>query len=125
LAVQFFRDGADARYARALDILNDPLMDGPAVLQPRQSRKLARGSEDKEHAISQQSNCAIAVIGIVSSHERLLIQINTQAAAGELLMCSHGRRAYRTFRPKCLMLARQSSGCSPAQLCKDLDQATS
>jgi len=39
-------------------------VDGPAVLRPRQHAKLARGSEDKEHAMSQQSNCAIAVIGI-------------------------------------------------------------
>src|SRR5215471_13775194 len=28
------------------------------------SDRTARGSEDKEHAMSQQSNCAIAVIGI-------------------------------------------------------------
>ena len=59
LAVQFFCDGADAHYPRALDTLNDP---------NGWSGKLARGSEDKEHAISQQSNCAIAVmvIGTVS-----------------------------------------------------------
>jgi transposase len=34
------------------------------VLPPRQRQKLAQGSEDKEHAMSQQCNCAIAVIGI-------------------------------------------------------------
>jgi hypothetical protein len=38
--------------------------DGPAVLQPRQRSKLARGSEDKEHTMHQKPNCAIAVIGI-------------------------------------------------------------
>jgi transposase len=34
------------------------------VLQPRQQEKLAQGSEDKEHAMSQKSSCAIVVIGI-------------------------------------------------------------
>jgi hypothetical protein len=41
-----------------------PLMDGPAVPQPRQRSKLARGSEDKEYAKSQKSSSAIAVVGI-------------------------------------------------------------
>jgi hypothetical protein len=39
-------------------------MDGPAVLLPRQQAKLARGTKDKERAMSQTSNTAIAVIGI-------------------------------------------------------------
>src|SRR5678815_5157529 len=39
-------------------------MDGPAVLLPRQRSKLARGAKDKEHAMSQTLNTAIAVIGI-------------------------------------------------------------
>jgi hypothetical protein len=30
---------------------------------PDSGANLARGSEDKEHAMSQQANCAIAVIG--------------------------------------------------------------
>jgi transposase len=34
------------------------------VLLPRQPAKLARGAEDKEHAMSQTPNTAIAVIGI-------------------------------------------------------------
>jgi hypothetical protein len=34
------------------------------VLLPHQQSKLARGTEDKEHAMSQQINAAIAVIGI-------------------------------------------------------------
>jgi transposase len=34
------------------------------VLLPRQQGKLARGAKDKEHAMSQTSNAAIAVIGI-------------------------------------------------------------
>jgi transposase len=34
------------------------------VLLPRQPAKLARGAEDKEHAVSQTANTAIAVIGI-------------------------------------------------------------
>src|ERR1700726_4619865 len=38
--------------------------DGPAVLLPRQQAKLARGTKDKERAMSQTSNTAIAVIGI-------------------------------------------------------------
>src|SRR6202043_2043429 len=38
--------------------------DGPAVLLPRQQAKLARGTKDKEHAMSQTPNTAIAVIGI-------------------------------------------------------------
>jgi hypothetical protein len=38
--------------------------DGPAVLLPRQQAKLARGANDKEHAMSQTPNTAIAVIGI-------------------------------------------------------------
>jgi|SRR5438445_8653181 transposase len=41
-----------------------PLRDGPAVLPPRQRGKLARGAKDKEHAMSQTPNTAIAVIGI-------------------------------------------------------------
>src|SRR3977135_3011859 len=39
-------------------------MDGPAVLRPCQDEKLARGAQDKEHAMSQKLNAAIAVIGI-------------------------------------------------------------
>jgi transposase len=38
--------------------------DGPAVLPPYQQRMLAGGTEDKEHAMSQTPNTAIAVIGI-------------------------------------------------------------
>src|SRR5260370_1770904 len=38
--------------------------EGPAVLLPRQQAKLARGTKDKEHAMSQTPNTAIAVIGI-------------------------------------------------------------
>jgi hypothetical protein len=34
------------------------------VLLPRQRFKLARGTKDKEHAMSQKLNTAIAVIGI-------------------------------------------------------------
>jgi len=34
------------------------------VLQPCQRKMLARGTEDKEHAMSQKLNSAIAVIGI-------------------------------------------------------------
>jgi len=34
------------------------------VLLPHQQSKLARGTEDKEHAMSQTLNTAIAVIGI-------------------------------------------------------------
>ena len=33
-------------------------------LLPRQQAKLARGAKDKEHAMSQKLNTAIAVIGI-------------------------------------------------------------
>src|SRR6201996_6648974 len=40
------------------------LWDGPAVLLPRQRAKLAWGAKDKEHAMSQTPNTAIAVIGI-------------------------------------------------------------
>jgi transposase len=34
------------------------------VILPRQQAKLARGTKDKERAMSQTSNTAIAVIGI-------------------------------------------------------------
>jgi hypothetical protein len=34
------------------------------VLLPRQQAKLARGAKDKEHAMSQTPNTAMAVIGI-------------------------------------------------------------
>jgi hypothetical protein len=34
------------------------------VLLPRQQAKLARGAKDKEHAMFQELNNAIAVIGI-------------------------------------------------------------
>jgi transposase len=34
------------------------------VLLPRQRSKLARGAEDKEHAMYQNLNCAVAVIGL-------------------------------------------------------------
>jgi transposase len=34
------------------------------VLLPRQRTKLARGAEDKEHAMSQILNAVIAVVGI-------------------------------------------------------------
>ncbi len=35
----------------------------PAVLQPSQHNKLVRGTEDKEHAMSQTLNGAVAVVG--------------------------------------------------------------
>ena len=34
------------------------------MLQPCQGKMLARGTEDKEHAMSQKLNSVIAVIGI-------------------------------------------------------------
>jgi hypothetical protein len=34
------------------------------VLLPRQRLKLARGAKDKEHAMSQNPNTPIAVVGI-------------------------------------------------------------
>jgi transposase len=34
------------------------------VLRPRQQAKLARGTEDKERAMSHKLNSAIAVVGI-------------------------------------------------------------
>ena len=34
------------------------------MLLPRQQAKLARGAKDKEHAMSQTPNTAIAVIGV-------------------------------------------------------------
>ena len=34
------------------------------MLLPRQRRKLARGANDEEHALSQNLNGAVAVIGI-------------------------------------------------------------
>jgi len=37
---------------------------GPAVLLPRRCCKLARSTEDKEHAMPEQSNTTIVVIGI-------------------------------------------------------------
>jgi len=37
---------------------------GPAVLQPRQYGKLARGAQAQEHGMSQKLKAAIAVIGI-------------------------------------------------------------
>src|SRR5437879_8722830 len=42
----------------------DVRWDGPAVLPPCQHEKLARGAQDKEHAMSQKLNAAITVIGI-------------------------------------------------------------
>jgi transposase len=39
-------------------------MYGPAVLLPRQHFKLARGTKDKEHAMSHKLNSTVAVIGI-------------------------------------------------------------
>src|ERR1700722_13318854 len=45
-------------------LLSPPEWDGPAVLLPRQPAKLVRGAKDKEHAMSQIPNTAIAVIGI-------------------------------------------------------------
>jgi transposase len=44
-------------------LLKSAEWDGPAVLKPRQRRKLAWGTEDKEHAMSHL-NSGIAVIGI-------------------------------------------------------------
>src|SRR6266576_1704775 len=41
-----------------------PKSANPAVLRPCQYEKLARGAQDKEHAMSQKLNAAIAVIGI-------------------------------------------------------------
>jgi Sel1 repeat len=40
---------------------------GPAVLWPRWDERLARGAQDKEHAMSQKINAAIAAIVLVSA----------------------------------------------------------
>jgi hypothetical protein len=41
------------------------------VLLPRQQAKLARGAKDKEHAMSQTPNTAIAVIGTLYKEQWL------------------------------------------------------
>jgi hypothetical protein len=62
--------------------------DSPAVLLPRQQAKLARGTKDKERAMSQTSNTAIAVIGIDigknSFHASWLLAGTAQARIGAL-----------------------------------------
>ena len=42
------------------------------MLLPRQPAKLARGTKDKEHAMSEKLNTAITVIGIDIGHLKLL-----------------------------------------------------
>src|SRR5258707_14702551 len=46
------------------DPVQCPLMEWSAVLRPCQHDKLARGAQDKEHAMSQKLSSAIAVVGI-------------------------------------------------------------
>src|SRR6202048_385865 len=58
--------------------------DGPPVLLPRQQAKLARGAKDKEHAMSQTSNNAIAVIGIDIGKNSLHVVGN--AARGAIVL---------------------------------------
>jgi transposase len=53
------RPGADLKR-----LVNVCEWDGPAVLQPCQRLKLARGAKDEEHVMSQQINARVAVVGI-------------------------------------------------------------
>jgi transposase len=58
------------------------------VLLPRQQAKLARGAKDKEHAMSQTPNTAIAVIGID-------IGKNSRGKSGRVAKWKRGSPIYR------------------------------
>src|SRR5205807_8193378 len=61
-----------------------------AVLLPRQRLKLARGAEDKEHAMSEKPNSAIAVIGIDIGKNSF--HVVGHDARGAELACEIGNR---------------------------------
>ena len=72
------------------------------MLLPRQQAKLARGAKDKEHAMSQTPNTAIAVIGID-------IGKNSFHVVGHGAAPSHCGKSGRVARSK-----RGSTICYPA-----------
>ena len=69
------------------------------MLLPRQRFKLVRGTKDKEHAMSQKLNTAIAVIGIDIGKNSFHVVGHDQRGAIVLHQkWSRGQVARRTYR---------------------------
>jgi hypothetical protein len=73
---------------RDLSYLSRTKWNGPAALLPHQRLKLAKGAKDKERAMSQRINTAIAVIGIRGHMVRKALQ----DAHAVIAFCSENSR---------------------------------
>jgi transposase len=63
------------------------------MLLPRQRLKLARGAKDKEHAMSQNPNGAVAVIGIdIGKNSFHVVGLDTR---GAIFCCGRSGRVAR------------------------------
>ena len=83
--------------------------DGPAVLRPRQQAKLARGTQDKERAISHNLNSAIAVIGIdIGKNSLHVVGLDRRGAGRAGRAQSHAPRVIDSTCPQ----ARAGSRCA-------------
>ena len=82
-------------------------------LLPRQQAKLARGAKDKEHAMSQTPNTAIAVIGIDIGKNSFHVVATMRAAPS---CCGKTNPAIRSGPPSsrcsCIVRAISSNGSS-------------
>jgi transposase len=78
---------------------------GPAVLLPRRCCKLARGTEDKEHAMAEQPNTRIAVIGIdIGKNSFHLVGLDKRGAIALRQKWSRGQIETRLANmPACLI----------------------
>jgi hypothetical protein len=64
------------------------------VLLPRQQAKLARGAKDKDHAMSQTPNTAIAVIGIDIGITSMVSIGFARLAKADAITCSDLRSSF-------------------------------
>jgi transposase len=75
------------------------------VLLPRQQAKLARGTKDKEHAMSQKLNTAITVIGIdICKNSFHIVGLDQRGAIALRQKWSRGQVETRLANmPRCLI----------------------
>ena len=81
------------------------------MLLPRQQGKLARGAKDKEHAMSQKLNTAIAVAGIdIGKNSFHVIGLDKRGAIVLRQKWSRGQVEARLANlPPCLLVWRPAS----------------
>jgi hypothetical protein len=87
------------------------------VLLPRQQAKLARGAKDKEYAMSQTPNTAIAVIGIdIGKNSFHVVGHDARGAIvlrHDRLSCFTGNEFLRSRRHRCAALRSRHQKVRP------------